>query len=121
MRQQFYILVNKEPKPADCQEWGSWFEGADRVVAKEEVEEGVTVSTVFLGIDHNFASDGPPILFESLIFGGQFDGDMRRYATWDEALQGHKAMVEMVRNSIIVHEQEPPKQIEHKRKLRISL
>jgi hypothetical protein len=42
----------------------------DTRVAFERVREGVEVSTVFLGVDHNFFGVGGPILFETMIFGG---------------------------------------------------
>lgn len=64
--------------------------------SKEESE----VSTVFLGIDHNFTDDGPPIVFESLVFGGPMADWMRRYATWAEAEAGHEEMVELVRQAM---------------------
>lgn len=51
------------------------------------------VSTVFLGLDHSFGS-GPPLLFETLVFGGPFDQEMERYATWVEAEYGHVRMVD---------------------------
>jgi hypothetical protein len=47
------------------------------------------VSTVFLGIDHNFGN-GPPLLFETMVFGGEYDGYCKRYSTWEEAEGGHK-------------------------------
>src|SRR5689334_11743941 len=28
----------------------------------------ITISTVFLGINHNFRNDGPPILYETMVF-----------------------------------------------------
>jgi hypothetical protein len=52
----------------------------------------VCVSTVFLGLDHNFLRTGPPVLFETMIFGVPFVSEwQRRYCTWDEAVDGHKA------------------------------
>ena len=39
----------------------------------------ICVSTVFLGLDHAFQSDGPPVLWETLILGGVLDGSMWRY------------------------------------------
>lgn len=54
------------------------------------------VSTVWLGIDHNFDRRGPPIIFESMVFDeatGASDLDCRRYATEDQALAGHLEMV----------------------------
>lgn len=47
------------------------------------------VSTVFLSLDHNWG-DGPPILFETMIFGGEHDGYQERYRTWEEAEEGHE-------------------------------
>ena len=79
--------------PVRCEnviEWGKWFETADRKVAKTE-NEGVQVSTVFLGSNHNWG-DGPPLLFETMIFGGKHDGDQERYSTREEAEAGHALM-----------------------------
>lgn len=74
--------------------WAAWFEKADRAVAKTTLPGGVEVSTVFLGLDHRFvASSGPPILFETMIFGGPRDGEQQRYATWEEAEKGHAEVV----------------------------
>ena len=56
------------------------------------------VSTVFLGIDHQH-DDGPPHLFETLVFGGPMDDAMERYSTWADAEAGHVAMVERVRDA----------------------
>lgn len=84
-----YILDGKTPVECDdILKWGEWFETADRHVAKTEKDE-IKVSTVFLGIDHSFG-DGPPLLFETMIFGGEHDKDMWRYSTWNEAEEGHK-------------------------------
>jgi hypothetical protein len=71
---------------------------------------GVTVSTVFLMMDHNFFGDGPPILFETMVFNHPFTGDnpipegfenLRRYRTWEEAKRGHDEMVALVRRAFI--------------------
>jgi len=34
-------------------EWATWFETGDRRVARKEIGD-IAISTVFLGIDHNF-------------------------------------------------------------------
>ena len=57
------------------------------------------VSTVFLSMDHGFAGligDGSPVLFETMVLGGEHDGYQERYHTYDQAEEGHKAIVEMV-------------------------
>ena len=91
-----YILENKVPiAVADIVKWAEWFETADRHVAKEDIGD-VRVSTVFLGLDHQF-ENGPPILFETMVFGGVLDQEMERYCTWEEAEAGHNEIVKKVR------------------------
>lgn len=99
-----------------------WFEKANRTVARTHFSEfDLKVSTVFLGLDHNYGPSGPPILFETMTFGPpetvewpqlpgkrkqrktfvarpESDlGGMDRYATWDEAIIGHGRIVGAVR------------------------
>lgn len=50
---------------------------------------------MFLGIDHAFMG-GPPILWETMIFGGVFDGWQRRYASKLDALEGHASTMRLV-------------------------
>lgn len=73
------------------------FEQDTRCVAETCVTDDIRVSTVFLGLDHNFSGHGPPLLFETMCFGGVCDGAQQRYATWHEAEQGHEAIVQRVR------------------------
>lgn len=69
--------------------WGWAFEKQNRRVALTQVTGNIRVSTVFLGLDHNFSPLGPPLLFETMIFGGPHDQYQDRYSTWEEAEQGH--------------------------------
>lgn len=55
-----------------------------------------TVSTVWLGINHSFHGD-PPIIFETMIFGGDYDQECMRYHTEDEAVQGHSQVMDDLR------------------------
>lgn len=66
-------------------------------IAKTEFEDGSHVSTIFTHLNLN-PTDGIPILFETLVFGGILDGEMQRYATEAEARQGHREMVELIRS-----------------------
>ncbi len=86
-----YILDGHEVKEVGLMEWAKWYETADRHVDKTKIGD-VEVSTVFLGLNHNYG-DGAPLLFETMIFGGMHDREMKRYATWEEAEAGHKEMV----------------------------
>lgn len=68
----YYILDGHTPiKEPDVLRWGAWFETADRSVKKTPVSDEVLVSTVFLGLDHCFGDSPSPVLFETLIFGGE--------------------------------------------------
>jgi hypothetical protein len=56
----------------------------------------VDISTVFLGLDHNFFG-GKPLLFETMVFGGDNNEYQNRCSTWEEAESMHQLAVEMVR------------------------
>jgi len=92
----YYILIRGKPKKVECLEWAKWFETANRKIAHTGCSEW-TVSTVFLGLDHSFFEGGPPMIFETLVFGGSKDGEMERYSTKEEALKGHERMVRYCR------------------------
>lgn len=63
-----WILDDKGvPIPVDLETWAKWFEKRDRIVKQEWIGD-CFVSTVFLGIDHNFGETGPPILWETMVF-----------------------------------------------------
>jgi len=90
-----YILVGHEAAPEpDLLKWAKWFDTADRCVADTRRDD-VRVSTVFLGLDHGFGH-GPPLLFETMVFVNGSSEGMARYATWDEAVEGHQRMVMQV-------------------------
>lgn len=91
----WYKLVDKKPVECDMIEAAKLIEDvASRVVATDEFGD-IVVSTVFLGLDHNFG-DGPPILFETMIFGGNFSEYQQRYSTWEEAEAGHRSITGLV-------------------------
>jgi hypothetical protein len=74
------------------------------------VGAGIKVSTVWLGLDHNFFG-GPPLIFETMVFtlrdepyvmpsGTEYwwEGvEQYRYSTLVEAEAGHTRILEMVR------------------------
>lgn len=92
-----YILDGHEPVLSnDLIAYAKWFKAADRHVGKTQISDDIEISTVFLGLNHNYGA-GIPILFETMVFGGILDGELERYATWEEAEEGHKRWVEKVR------------------------
>lgn len=101
MKTNRYILKGKKAIPIkDVVKWSNWFEKADRIVKQESIKPGgVWISTVFLGLDHNF-SEGKPILFETMVFTSKKsmkEIDVVRYSTWEEAEKGHKEMVKKLK------------------------
>lgn len=94
-----YILEGKQPKQVDdILEWATWFETGDRIVEQTQIG-GVKISTVFLGIDYQYG-EGEPLLFETMIFGGDDDEYQERYSTWDEAVKGHQFACEKVKEKL---------------------
>jgi hypothetical protein len=82
----------------DQQRFGEWFEHIEnRLVGRDEISPDVSVSTVFLGFDHNFSGRGPPVLWETMIFGGRHDQYQERYSSISAALKGHNAAVALAK------------------------
>ena len=94
-----YILEGKVAvRCDDLLAWGAWLENAVRHVADDTIGD-VRISTVFLGLDHNWNPGGPPLLFETMIFGGDHDGDCERCSTWEQAEEQHRKAVDLVAKS----------------------
>jgi hypothetical protein len=76
-----------------------WFETANRRVAETMIGEA-WVSTVFLGVDHNFSLTGKvsPVLWETMVFGGTLDQEMNRCSGSKEQAEAmHWDMVDRVK------------------------
>lgn len=96
---EHYILAEdgRTPIRASVLEWGNWFEKQDqRRVAADELPGDIRVSTVFLGLNHNWG-EGPPLLWETMIFGGEHDQYQDRYSTYDDAVAGHAKAVRIAK------------------------
>lgn len=95
----YYKLVDGKTVPVgDIMTWGTWWETTDRRVGLDKIGDS-EISTVFLGFDHRFSGDGAPILFETLVFGGKLADEMERYCTLEQAQEGHKSMVQRVKEA----------------------
>ena len=94
-----YILDNDENPvlEPDILKWGEWYETADRQVADTKID-GVRISTVFLGIDHAFGS-GDPVLYETMIFGGEHNEYQERCGNKVAAIGMHDRAVAMVHDA----------------------
>jgi hypothetical protein len=91
------VYYDPDGNPMTTLEWRKAFETWDRTVRKTEVN-GLLVSTVWLGMDHNFSQTGPPLIFETMVFGNDGEEYCERYATKTEAKKGHNDAVEWAKN-----------------------
>lgn len=81
----------------DLLKWGLWFEKGNHVVAQDDFDD-VKVSTVFLGSDHSFSREPhSPILWETMIFGGEHDEYQKRYSNFEDAKKGHQSAIDLVK------------------------
>lgn len=96
----YYKLVDRVPVPCRLEEIVDEF-SKDRHVRLTKIG-CLTVSTVFLVLNHALG-DGPPIVFETMIFGDGSDDYQTRCATWDQAEAMHSKAVayatDLVRNA----------------------
>lgn len=102
-RPVYYILRDYKIVQVSFLEWALWFEDATSRVVDSTYVGKVHISSVFLGIDHNFSFDDlvnhRPILFESMVFGGKLDQFQWRYSTLGETKRGHYELVNAVREN----------------------
>ena len=114
MREYKYILKgHKAIKCPDTIKWAVWYENASvsRVVAQTPIGKRM-LSTVFLGLDHNFegGNKGKPLLFETMLItpvkprtitrgstrGLTIRNDyelLGRWGTWMESEKGHRKLL----------------------------
>lgn len=101
-----YILdANGDPVAVDDPiEWAKWFEAdpvRHRRVRHTQLTDDIVVSTVFLGIDHSWGFRSPaPVLWETMIFGGEHDGYQDRYASRADAIKGHAKAVRLAGSGV---------------------
>ena len=84
----------------EMNKWVKVFENNNSymVIQQTEVSHEIRISTVFLGINHNFRGT-TPILFETMIFGGEYDRHMWRYTNIKKARAGHRRALALVMES----------------------
>lgn len=100
----FYRLENKKlVKRATGHEWADWYEAAAqsgaRVVARDELDGGLIISTIFTGLDA-CAIDTAPELFETMmLLNGKSTGVALRSETWQQAESQHRRMARQAREA----------------------
>ena len=59
---------DRQGKPLAMMDWARKFEDREYATVAQHWVRGWMVSTVWLGLDHNFSMSGPPIIFETMVF-----------------------------------------------------
>lgn len=111
----YYVLdEDNVAVPVGVGTWAFWFErespGRRRIAWDawtDPTRGAVTVSTVFIGLDHSFGV-GPRHLFETMVFletpkDGPGDNACWRYATYAQAVAGHAHAVDRTRAYLAGH------------------
>lgn len=95
---KWYILDknNKPVKATSIIEAARWLDkNPERKAVKQENIGDIFISTVFLGLDHAWNSH-IPVLWETMIFGGEHDQYQERYTSHEDALEGHKKALTLI-------------------------
>jgi hypothetical protein len=98
-----YYILDKDKnviRVKEVMEWADFFENAgNKKIVRQEHVGHYFVSTVFIGMDYGYG-ERPPQIFETMVFyfGESSDHYCDRYATWQEAEEGHKKAVKWVKN-----------------------
>lgn len=89
----FWRLTPNGVEPCSGKEWEirSAQDPVNRRIGHDNIG-GVTISTVFSGINTQTEKDGPPILYHTVIFGKEARRE-EAYATREEAIEGHRRWV----------------------------
>lgn len=100
------LYYDKAGAPIDFDTFNRLFEDIGYRHVAMDARGDFEISTVWLGINHRFTSDGPPMIFETMIFGpaelapASLEGYQRRWSTEAQALEGHAEAVALVEQAL---------------------
>lgn len=92
---------DRQGRPLDLGSWSQLLTDEDYKIVARSVVNGYAVSTVWLGLDHQFGQ-GSPLIFETMVFATEAledAGICERYSTEDEARAGHDEIVTLLRGT----------------------
>ena len=99
------IYYDRQGQPMTLHQWAEKFHDehythlARDVIGPDEPLDPaplITVSTYWLGVNPNWRNE-EPLIYETLIIGGQYDATAMRYATETQAREGHQRVVDVLR------------------------
>ena len=99
------MYYDRDGHPISLAQW-VWQRQADpgHKIVRHTHNGETLISTVWLGMDHNFG-DGPPVIFESMVFNVDGWQDFQdRYTTEADATAGHERIVAAIANRLTADE-----------------
>jgi hypothetical protein len=110
MKEPRHAILDESGNVVECDllTWAIWFEKSRQRIIEQDTVEGLWVSTIFMGLNHQYGR-GKPLWFETMVFHEpQYDPDFdrmrrepagysERYTTIQEARAGHAAAIEWIK------------------------
>jgi hypothetical protein len=86
---------DRQGKRLTTEEWARRMETLEYKRVAMDTVGTKRISTVWLGLNHNYFDNGLPLIFETMVFEGESweDEECVRYSTEAEAIEGHRQMV----------------------------
>lgn len=98
------LFYNRAGQPIGHDEWAKLYEDKRnrRVAVSDYPQHSTRVSTVWVGID--VTGERPPLIYESMVFGGTHDNLRLQWPTEQMARDGHTLLCEHVLTCKETHE-----------------
>jgi hypothetical protein len=105
------VYYDRQGAPMTRQEWARRFDDEDyRHVARDVIGPDepldptplITVSTFWLGFNQDWRSSAP-LIYQTIIIGGQHDATGMWHATESQARQGHRRVIDALRDGLSPH------------------
>lgn len=100
MRRPLLYMIDEEHRTWPCEAENFTDQPFDLKRVDNTKLRGCIISTVFLAVDHNMFGQGPPVLFETMVFPRKLFGGRNwrevgswQCCTWDQAVAQHDQIV----------------------------
>lgn len=106
---------DREGNPIDTRRWSELHEDYNYIRVALDTVGPYTISTVWVGLDHQFMEGGPPLIFETMVFTNSawnadredpdheqlLDIECMRWTTEDQARNGHEEVCTLIRATYV--------------------
>lgn len=92
----YYRLEGKEVIETSGDEWMGARNSPAESLWRTVLHDGTMISTIFLSVTPRKDSIGRPLVFETMVFGGEYSGYTRIHHSYDDAEACHQQTIEML-------------------------